>query len=163
MYLVSVLSFPFTWTHVGFHECFLAGRFSRGAGPVRGLNVRVPPALVSCLELESNTLFICSGELQKVPELWWKGRYWAGTWRDKLVKQNSQSSPLGNRVAESMQAGAPEAFTTMWMLAHILLNEKSQPCSELQGYNSTLRIWWLQKPPELCCPGLTAVCSWRQF
>lgn len=163
MYLVSVLSFLFTWTHVGFHECFLAGRFSRGAGPVRGLNVRVPPALVSCLELESNTLFICSGELQKVPELWWKGRYWAGTWRDKLVKQNSQSSPLGNRVAESMQAGAPEAFTTMWMLAHILLNEKSQPCSELQGYNSTLRIWWLQKPPELCCPGLTAVCSWRQF
>lgn len=75
LYLVRVLPFHFTLTHVGFHECFLAGRFGSGAAPVHGLNVRVPPALVSCPELEANTLFICSGELQKLPELWWEGRY----------------------------------------------------------------------------------------
>lgn len=59
---------------------------------------------------------------------------------DKLVKQNSKRIPLGNQVAESLQAEAPTVFTTMWMLAHILLHEQSQPHSELQGCNSTLRI-----------------------
>lgn len=47
--------------------------------------------------------------------------------------------PLGNSVAESMLAGPPRVFTTTWMLAHILLNEKSQPCSELQGESDDYR------------------------
>lgn len=89
-----------------------------------------------------------------------EGRYGTRMWREKLVKQNSRRSSSGNGVAESMWAGAPRV---LWMLACILLNEKSQPYSELQGCNSTLRIWWLWKAPELCCPGLTTISFWRQL
>lgn len=79
-----------------------------------------------------------------------KCQSYGGMWRERLAKQKSKGSSSGNRAAESMQAGAPRVFTTTWMLAHILLNEKSQPCSELQECNSTLRI---------CCPGLTTLFS----
>ncbi|KAF2974244.1 hypothetical protein EK904_006556 [Melospiza melodia maxima] len=61
-------------------------KFCSGAVPVHGLNVRVPPALVSCPELEANTLFICSGELQKVPELWWE-RHSPGEGNRSSLKQ----------------------------------------------------------------------------
>lgn len=123
------------------HEYFLAGRFCLGAGAVRGLNVRVPLHLSPALSWRQTPCSSVQGSFRKCQSYGGEVGIEQGHGViDKLVKQNSKRIPLGNQVAESMQAEAPEVSTTMWMLAHILLNEQSQPHSELQGCNSTLRI-----------------------
>lgn len=148
---------------MGFHRCFLAARVSPGE-PVLCMEWTSVPQAATCgywaalswrqmpclsVWVRFRKCQICCGEVGVEQELSRKA------WRKQLVKERtSKRSPFetgdGNWVAESRQGEDPKVFTTTRMLAHVLHKKTSQPCSELQGCNSTLRIWWLQKPPELC-------------
>lgn len=162
IYHVSVLSFLFTWTHVGFHECFLADSHPQAARlcvPSQGFPgelvlcmgwMSVPQAAAcTCQAAWSWDWMPCSpvqGSFRKCQiycgEVGIEQGLSSKAWRKKLVKQNSSRSPSetedGNWVAESTQGEDPRAFTATRMLTRILYNEKSQPCSELQGCHSTL-------------------------
>lgn len=120
IYLVSVLSFLFTWTHVSYHECLLGDSHPQTA--------RLCWAALSWRQMPCSYIWesfrkcqICYGEVDIEQGLSRKA------WRKKHVKQCSSRAArdLHLRLGIGTEYQSPRKrmdFTTVWMLPHTLHN-----------------------------------------